>query len=79
MRKLWGLGVIGEGMVNGVKGGRMVIELDVKLLDVLICILELMISERVILRASVWGDQLMVWLRNRTHVLVFDTRGTLTR
>ena len=48
-------------------------ELIVKLLGILICILEFLMSDRVILGASVWGDQLTVWLRNRTHVLVFDT------
>lgn len=48
-------------------------ELIVKLLGILICILEFLMSDRVILGASVWGDQLMVWLRKRTYVLVFST------
>ena len=32
-------------------------------------------SDRVIFEVTVWGDQLTVWLRNRTHVLVFSTGG----
>ena len=54
-------------------GMRLIVELDVELLDILICILELVMSDRVIFEVTVWGDQLTVWLRNRTHVLVFDT------
>ena len=50
------------------------VELVVELLDILICILELVISKRVIFEVTVWVDQLTVWLRNRTHVLVFSTR-----
>ena len=56
---------------------RLIVELDVELvvelLDILICILELVMNDRVIFEVTVWGDQLMVWLRNRTHVLVFST------
>lgn len=37
-------------------GMRLIVELDVELLDILICILELVMSDRVILGASVWGD-----------------------
>ena len=51
----------------------MVVELVVKLLDILIYILELMMSDRVIFEVTVWGDQLTVWLLNRTYVLVFTT------
>ena len=60
-------------------GMRLIVELDVELLDILICILELVMSDRVIFEVTVWGDQLMVRLRNRTHVLVFSTLDTLTR
>lgn len=60
----------------------MVVELEVglvvELLDILICILELVMSKRVIFEVTVWGDQLTVWLRKRTYVLVFSTRDTLT-
>ena len=45
-------------------GMRLIVELDVELLDILICILELVMSDRVIFEVTVWGDQLMVWLRN---------------
>lgn len=54
-------------------GMRLIVELDVELLGILICILELLMSDRVIFEVTVWGDQLTVWLRNRTHVLVFNT------
>ena len=54
-------------------------ELIVKLLGILICILEFLMSDRVILGVTVWRDQLTVWLRNRTHVLVFSTGDPLTR
>lgn len=30
-------------------------------------------NDRAIFEVTVWGDQLTVWLRNRTHVLVFAT------
>lgn len=55
----------------------MVVKLEVGLvaevLEILICILEFVMSKRVIFGVTVWGDQLSVWLRNRTHVLVFAT------
>lgn len=54
-------------------------ELIVKLLGILICILEFLMSDRVIFEVGLWRDQLTVWLRNRTHVLVFSTRDTLTQ
>lgn len=63
-------------------GAGVVVELEVglvvELLDILICILELVMSKRVIFEVTVWGDQLTVWLRKRTYVLVFSTRDTLT-
>lgn len=76
---MWGLEVIvgvksGSGVVAGLD-----FEVVVELLDILICILEFVMSDRAIFEVTVWGDQLMVWLRNRTHVLVFSTRDTLTR
>lgn len=58
-------------------GMRLIVELDVELLGILICILEFVMSDRVIFEVTVWGDQLTVWLRNRTHVLVFSTPDTL--
>ena len=65
-----------------VNGSGVVVELEVglvvELLDILICILELVMSKRVIFEVTVWGDQLTVWLRKRTYVLVFSTRDTLT-
>lgn len=60
--------VNGSGVVAGLK-----FEVVVELLDILICILEIVMSKRVIFEVTVWGDQLMAWLRNRTHVLVFST------
>ena len=61
----------------------MVVKLEVglvvELLEILICILELVMSDRMIFEVTVWGDQLTVWLRNRTHVLVFATPYHLTR
>ena len=67
-------------------GAGVVVELEVglvvELLDILICILELVMSKRVIFEVTVWGEQLTVWLRNRTHVLVFSTPyhfNTVTR
>lgn len=53
--------------------GELEVGLVVELLDILICILELVMSDRVIFEVTVWRDQLTVWLRNRTHVLVFAT------
>lgn len=38
------------------------VELVVELLDILICILELVMSKRVIFEVTVWVDQLTVWL-----------------
>lgn len=69
--------VNGSGVVAGLK-----FEVVVELLDILICILEIVMSKRVIFEVTVWGDQLMAWLRNRTHVLVFSTPyhfNTVTR
>lgn len=67
------LGVIGHGG----EWEWVVVELEVKLvvelLEILICILEIAMNKRVIFEVTVWGDQLTVWLRNRTHVLVFAT------
>ena len=48
-------------------------ELIVKLLGILICILEILMSDRVIFEVGLWRDQLLVRLRKRTYVLVFDT------
>lgn len=62
--------VNGSGVVAGLK-----FEVVVELLDILICILEIVMSKRVIFEVGLWRDQLTVWLRNRTHVLVFSTGG----
>lgn len=52
-----------------------IVGLVVELLDILICILEMVMSKRVIFEVTVWGDQLTGLLRNRTYVLVFTTPG----
>lgn len=52
-----------------------IVGLVVELLDILICILEMVMNERVIFEVTVWGDQLTGLLRNRTYVLVFTTPG----
>ena len=39
---------------------RLIVELVVELLDILICILEFVMNDRVIFEVTVWGDQLTV-------------------
>nr|DAV24343.1 MAG TPA: hypothetical protein [Bacteriophage sp.] len=49
------------------------VEVVVELLDILIRILEFVMSDRVILGVGMWRDQLLVRREKRTYVLVFDT------
>lgn len=57
-----------DEMVDGLD-----VEVVVELLDILIRILEFVMSDRVILGVGMWRDQLLVRREKRTYVLVFDT------